>query len=60
MKMHADNRPKLGGDTFWFPVESVNAELEIQAVKELVVSSVRTDKEFTDLEAVYGCAVVVE
>src|SRR5262249_31698058 len=58
VQVYANNGPKLGRDASRFPVPGIDAELEIQSVKELVVASVRTDEELADLEAVDGCAVV--
>src|SRR5450432_1888452 len=58
VKMHTDDWPKLRRDSSRFPVQSIDAKLEIQTVKEFLVVGVRTDKEFTDLEAVSGCAIV--
>src|SRR5215469_70425 len=58
MKMHSHNGSKLRADASRFPVKSIDAQLEIQSVKKLVIVSVRTDEEFANLESINGCAVV--
>src|SRR5579863_337741 len=56
MQMDTDDRPDLGGDAPGFPVVVVDAELEVDAVKEEVILGVGAHEQFSQLEAVDGGA----
>src|SRR5215467_8627184 len=36
-QMGAHDRPYLGGNASWFPIEAIDAELEVDAIEELVL-----------------------
>jgi len=58
MQVQPDNRPDLGGDASFLPVQGVDAELIIEPVEEGAAVGVGPDTQLAEFEAVDGCSVV--